>query len=93
MGAHTQASLLPLPITLLSQLCRRISLTTPVYAVSTTEGSGPPAHLPGPLEGIGLGQDPPGAGRLLFLWWGWGFWFAKACLTLGIILYCGESKN
>lgn len=87
MGAHTQAALLPLPIMLLSQLFQRISLATPVYAISTAEGSCPPAQLPGPLEGIGPGQDPPGARRLLFLRWGWGFWFAKACLTLGIILY------
>ena len=38
--------------------------------------------------------DPvPERSLSVFLGWGWGIWFAKACLTLGIILYWGKSKS
>ena len=48
MGAHTQGAFLPLAVTLLSRLRRHVSLATPVCAVSTAEGLGPPARPPGP---------------------------------------------
>lgn len=82
VGAHAQGAFLPLPVTLLSRLRRRVSSATPVCAISTAEGSGPlPARL-WPLEGVGPRQDPPGKGAIaVFLGWGWGIWFAKACLT------------
>lgn len=62
MGAHTQGAFLPVPVTLLSRLRRRVSLATPVCAVSTAEGSGPPVRPPGPWRLLVLIRTLQGRG-------------------------------
>ena len=70
MGAHTQGAFLPLAVTLLSRLRPHVSLATPVCAVSTAEGLGPPAHPPGPWRALVPIKTLQGPGDRCF--WGGG---------------------
>ena len=58
------------------------------------KGLGPRARLAAPPACLAPWAGPSGGQeRLLFLGWEWGSWFAKACLSLGIIPYWGKKAK